>query len=76
MKVGDFKPTDVQHKKDKDEKHLLTNTQKGLISLGVFAGAAYAISTKRSFWGIVGFMWLGSIAGGGVGYFFKKTEKK
>lgn len=52
----------------------MSDVEKGLISLGAVAGAVYAIHSKRSFWGILGFMWLGSIAGGGMGNLFKKKE--
>lgn len=68
-------------KEEKQERKMvrhipkLSNVQRGIISLGVVAGAVYAIKTKRSFLGILGFMWLGSIAGGGIGYVFKKEGK-
>lgn len=66
-----------QEKEDSKEASVkLTDSQRGLISLGVVAGAIYAIHGKRSFWGILGFMWLGSIAGGGLGYLFKKKDNK
>jgi len=54
---------------------VLSDTQKGLISIGIVAGAAFAISNKKSVLAILGFMWLGSIAGGGLAYLFKKDEK-
>jgi hypothetical protein len=54
---------------------LLTDTQKGLISIGLVAGAALAISKKKSLLVILGYMWLGSMAGGGIAYFLKKNGK-
>lgn len=68
------KPKKVENKKEFNLP-VLSNTQKGLISIGVVAGAALAISKKKSMLAILGFMWLGSIAGGGLAYLFKKGEK-
>ena len=54
---------------------LLTDKQKCLISIGVVAGAALAISKKEGMLAILGYMWLGSIAGGGLAYLFNKEKK-
>jgi len=53
----------------------VTNSQKGLISIGIVAGAAFAISKKKGMLAILGYMWLGSIGGSGLAYFFKKELK-
>jgi hypothetical protein len=54
---------------------IITNAQKGLISIGIVAGAAFAISRKKGMLAILGFMWLGSVGGGGLAYLFKKELK-
>lgn len=43
------------------------NTQMVLGSIGMLGGLYYAFTTKKGFWGYVGFGLLGSIAGGLVG---------
>tara|TARA_R110002111_G_scaffold68624_1_gene111285 strand:- start:1217 stop:1462 length:246 start_codon:yes stop_codon:yes gene_type:complete len=53
----------------------VTNAQKGLISIGIVAGAAFAISKKKGLLAIMGYMWLGSIGGSGLAYLFKKELK-
>jgi len=79
MKVGNAKIDDVETKeKEKSpeiSKPMLTDTEKGLISLGIVSGAAYAIHSKRSVLGVLGFMWLGYVAGRGFGYLLKKKEE-
>jgi hypothetical protein len=54
---------------------MITNTQKGLISIGIVAGAAFAISKQKGLLAILGYMWIGSIGGGGIAYLFKKDLK-
>lgn len=54
---------------------MITNTQKGLISIGIVAGAAFAISKQKGWLAILGYMWIGSIGGGGIAYLFKKDLK-
>ena len=54
----------------------LSNAQKGMISIGIVAGAALALSKKKGLLAIIGYSWLGSIAGGGIAYLFKKTDKQ
>jgi len=54
---------------------MITNTQKGLISIGIVAGAAFAISKQKGWIAILGYMWIGSIGGGGIAYLFKKDLK-
>ena len=53
----------------------ITNAQKGLISIGIVIGAAFAISKNKGILAIIGFMTLGSIGGGGIAYLFKKELK-
>ena len=76
---GQFKKNDTSENEKKSiatvELPSLTNAQKGLISIGIVAGAAFAISRKKSMLAILGYMWLGSIGGGGLAYLFKKDLK-
>lgn len=69
------KPQEEPSKGKESKIPLLTDKQKGLISIGVVAGAALAISKKKGMLAILGYMWLGSIAGGGLAYLFKKEKK-
>jgi len=68
-------PMKVEKKSKESYIPQLTDAQKGLISIGVVAGAALAISRKKSLLAIIGYMWLGSIAGGGLAFLFKKDDK-
>ncbi len=76
---GQFKKNDTAEDGKKSiatvELPSLTNAQKGLISIGIVAGAAFAISRKKGMLAILGYMWLGSIGGGGLAYLFKKDLK-
>jgi len=78
MRSDDPSKIKNQSKQESTKKELkipvLSDTQKGLISIGVVAGAALAITKKKSMLAIIGYMWLGSIAGGGLAYLFKKEE--
>ncbi|MEQ8624476.1 MAG: hypothetical protein RJQ00_06460 [Vicingaceae bacterium] len=69
------KPKEESSKGNESKIPLLNDKQKGLISIGVVAGAALAISKKKGMLAILGYMWLGSIAGGGLAYLFKKEMK-
>lgn len=69
------KPMEEPTKKKESKIPMLSDKQKGLISIGVVAGAALAISKKKGMLAILGYMWLGSIAGGGLAYLFKKEKK-
>lgn len=69
------KPQKEESQRSESKTPLLSDTQKGLISIGVVAGAALAISKKKSVLAIIGYMWLGSIAGGGLGYLFSKKKE-
>ncbi len=73
---GQFKMITPPKKTAVPNDVLLSDVQKGLISLGIVNGAALAISQKKGFWAIIGYMWLGSMAGGGIGYLFRSMNER
>tara|TARA_R110000868_G_scaffold250694_3_gene507433 strand:+ start:1498 stop:1740 length:243 start_codon:yes stop_codon:yes gene_type:complete len=69
------KAEDDKQSSSKIKLPTVTNAQKGLISIGIVAGAAFAISKNKGLLAIMGYMWLGSIGGSGLAYLFKKELK-
>ena len=54
----------------------VASIHRGIMALCAAAGGVTALAMKRRFWGVVGFMFLGSVLGSGAAFLITRNELK